>query len=126
MNYLGLKLEYYGHVLFGLFVLFPVLFSFFFTFYHWWKLEGNWKKRSLTFPLLLLQFWPQYRMIRIIFLGLLKKSSNWKKEKEILQRNISSIGKQNLVPPFLQISRKSFIFLFNECNLKLNYLIYHF
>ena len=62
-------------------LIFPLV-SFLFICYHWWLLEdakrvggsGRWK----TLPLLLLQVWPQYRMLRLIYLGFWTQDPRWK------------------------------------------------
>ena len=82
-----------GHVNFGILILSPVILAIFFTFPHWWMLEDNRKKKIFTLPLLLIQCWPQYRMLRILYLSLCKKDKRWKNEKEIIERDISSLGK---------------------------------
>ena len=88
-----LEIVYYGHTKFGILALSPVFFSFLFTLSHWWKLEENWKKRLMSLPFLLLQCWPQYRMARILYLGLWKKDKMWRSEKETIERNVCSLGR---------------------------------
>ena len=90
---LGHFVGYYGHTKFGILALSPVFFSFLFTLSHWWKLEGNWKKRLMSLPFLLLQCWPQYRMARILYLGLWKKDKMWRSEKETMERNVGCVGR---------------------------------
>ena len=46
-----------------------------------------------TFPLVICQFWPQYRAIRMLYLGLWKQDSSWADEHLILKRDIISLGK---------------------------------
>ena len=87
------SLDYYGHPKFGILVLSPLILSFLFTLSHWWKLEGNWKNRLMSLPFLLLQCWPQYRMARILYLGLWKKDKKWRSEKETMDRNVGSVGR---------------------------------
>ena len=82
-----------GHVKFGILILCPVIFNIIFTFPHWWRLEDTRKKKMFTSPLLLIQCWPQYRMLRILYLSLYMKDKRWKNEKEIIERDISSLGK---------------------------------
>ena len=76
----------YGYVM-----LAPILLMTFFSLRQWWRLEKK-HYRWLTFPLVILQLYPQYRAIRILCLGLMKKSS-WRKEKDIFDRDLSSLGK---------------------------------
>ena len=85
-----------GHVKFGLLILSPVILSIFFTIPHWWQMEETRKMKLLTLPLLLIQCWPQYRTLRILYLSIWKKDKRWKTEKEIIERDVSSLGKHNL------------------------------
>ena len=83
------------HPKYALAMLCPIVFSTAFTIPIWWKTE---KKSStinkiFTFWLLLAQFWPQWKMLQVLYMGLIKKNPNWKKEKENLQRNVGNIGK---------------------------------
>ena len=75
-------------------LLFPT-FSFLFTAYHWWNMENVSREggsgRLNTLPLLLAQIWPQYRAIRLLYLGLVKKSSQWRREQQVLLENVSSL-----------------------------------
>ena len=71
----------------------PMIFSTIFMLLHWWQLEQTAYKRMYTFPLVIMQFYYQYKMIHIIFLGIYKKEQQWKKQKDILLRDVSSIGK---------------------------------
>ena len=78
-------------------LLFPAI-CFAFTICHWWQLEdpkGN-VGRTKTLPLLLFQVWPQFRMLRLIYLGFWKKDPKWKKERQLLHENIVSLE------PFLE------------------------
>ena len=59
--------------------IFPTL-SFLFATYHWWQLEKP-KNRLRTLPFLLLQVWPQFRVMRLIFTGYIKKDSQWREEQ---------------------------------------------
>ena len=47
--------------------------------------------RCKTLPIHLLQLWPQYRAMRIIYLGLLKQDPNWRKEEEVLLEKVSTL-----------------------------------
>ena len=62
---------------------------------HWWKFEKNTFQRLCTFPLLLLLVWPQYRMVKLLYLGW-KKNRNWMNQKITMDRNISHIGRLTL------------------------------
>ena len=82
----------------GILVLVWPILSFLFVTFHWWRAEdkragGN--GRLKTFPLLILQVWPQYRTCRLLYLGLWKKDAKWRQEKVvhlIWQKNMFWIG----------------------------------
>ena len=80
------------HPIYGSVMLIPVLLTTLFTIPHWWKKEETTKKRILTFPLLLTQFWPQFQVIKVLKL-VIQGDSQWKVEKEKLEKEISSLGK---------------------------------
>ena len=71
----------------------PLTASILFTIPHWWRSEGTWFRRIITLPLLLGLCWPQYWAVRILVLGLCMKVSSWRKEKETVDKDVSSIGK---------------------------------
>ena len=83
----------------GITLAFPTL-AFVFTTIHWWQMENPMKEggsgRLKTLPLLLCQLCPQYRMIRILHLGLVKKDPQWRCEQKIMLENVSA------VEPFLE------------------------
>ena len=54
------------------------------------KREGG-SGRLKTLPLLLCQVWPQYRMIRILYLGLVRKSPQWRREQKVMLENVSGV-----------------------------------
>lgn len=76
---------------YGYAMLAPILLMTIFSIRQWWRLEKK-QHRWLTFPLVILQLYPQYRVIRILYLTLMKKTS-WRKEKDIFDRDLSSLGK---------------------------------
>ena len=80
--------QWNGHPKFGMLVFSPVVVNIMFSLYHWWQIEKNW----LTLPLVLLQLWPQYRVAKILYLGLWKRDHRWKEKHEAFERNVSSLG----------------------------------
>ena len=76
--------------LYGFMTLIPVLLAFTITTIHWYQTEES-SKRLKTLPLLLAQIWPQYRVGRILWLYK-KGNQKWIKEKELLERKLSSLG----------------------------------
>ena len=98
-------------------LLFPTI-SLLFTARHWWQMEDpkreGWFGRFKTLPLLLLQVWPQYRMIRVLYLGLVVKNPKWRQEQTELLRIVSG------VEPFTESVPQIFWVLFlwvqtNQC-----------
>ena len=69
-----------------------VFLSFIFTTVHWWKAEKTQKDKLKTLPWLLLQFYPQYKAMKIIYLWL-KDDQSWCKEKNYLEGEIIHVGK---------------------------------
>ena len=78
---------------YGTVMLIPIMISTLFTLHHWWRLETKWWHKLLTLPLVLVQFWTQYRTIRILILGLWYQIGSWRKEKKVFDKDLSSLGK---------------------------------
>ena len=76
---------------YGYAMLAPILLMTIFSIRQWWRLEKSKRNQLLTFPLVVLQLFPQYRAIRILYLGLMRKKA-WRKEKELYDRDLSSLG----------------------------------
>ena len=95
--------SFYGHSKFGIAMLMPVLLAMLFILPHWLENEkktSNFNK-IFTFILLLFQFYPQWKMLQVLYWGLWKKDLKWKEAKENLQRNVGSLGKFFLKNPFM-------------------------
>ena len=82
-----------GHSLPKMLTVIPILIPLIFTVPHWWRIEGNLRNRCLTFPLLLISWWPQYKMLEILYTGVVKKNENWLQKKNEFERDISHIGR---------------------------------
>ena len=84
-----------GHPKFGIIMLVPVFLAMCFILPHWWKNEQNTSffNKIITFSFVLFQFYPQWRMFQVLYLGLWMKDIKWKEEKENLQRNLAYLGK---------------------------------
>ena len=91
----ALKLVFDGHTNFALAMLMPVLLAMLFILPHWWNNEKKTTScnKIFTFALVLLQFYPQWKMLNVLYMGLWKKNAKWKEEKERFQKNIGSLGK---------------------------------
>ena len=59
----------------------------------WWTWENKIWKRVLTFPIVMLTLWPQYRTLKLMYKGWCNKDPEWKEEEKKLQRDIGSLGK---------------------------------
>ena len=88
-----------SHPLYGLATLCPVVISTAFTLFHWYEIEckksaeAQWIHRLMTFLPVICQCWTQYKVVKILFLGLWKKDSEWKTNREVYQKKLSCIGK---------------------------------
>ena len=90
---LSIQLYMNKYYKFSYLTLGPIVASLIFLIPHWWRIEYNWQKRFTTFPLLLIQCWPQYQACKIIYFGLVKKTSTWRTEKVKMEKDVTSIGK---------------------------------
>ena len=77
--------------IYGWMLLVPIFLVTFFTSFHWWKRENTTRKRILTFPLLIGQLWPQWQVMKILWM-MKKKNGHWKAEREKLQKEVGSLG----------------------------------
>ena len=80
------RIKRYGYAM-----LVPILIMTIFTLQKWWRLEKETNRLS-TFFIELFQVYPQYRALRILYLGIRKKAS-WRKEKIVYEEDLSSLGK---------------------------------
>ena len=82
------------HPYFATALLTPFLFNVVFTTFSWWRIDSN-KEKKWTWILLLLQLWPQYRAMKIIF-KIFKGDPSYVNEKNTLERDVS------ILEPFLE------------------------
>ena len=80
-------------VFIGYLMTLPLSLSTFFMLPHWYKCEKTITRRLLTLPVVLLQFYPQYRAFRILWLSYKKQGEKWKKEKLWNECNLANVGK---------------------------------
>ena len=74
----------------------PLILNTFFILPHWLKCEKTLIRRISTFPLLLLQLYPQYRSMRIMWWAFVRKNATQAlKEKHHLESGLSNVGKFN-------------------------------
>ena len=81
------------HPVFGLIALIPLLASFLASTRLWWQLEQGWKSKLKTLPALLLQFYPQWRVLLVIYHAKWTKNPIWVKMKEEWDAEIGHLGK---------------------------------
>ena len=87
-------IERHPQIELGSATLSAVALSFIFMAVHWFKLENTWMKKLKTLPILLFHFFPQYRAFRVLYFWWKGDTEKWSKEKLVLERDISSIGKK--------------------------------
>ena len=100
-----------GHPNFGTAMICPIFLAMGFILPQWWQIEGktSTKNKIGTFCLVLIQFWPQWKMLQVLYLGLIKKDANWRKEKEMFNRNIGSLGEIHQYIFFVTLHHLTFI-----------------
>ena len=79
----------------GLVILAPVILSFLFLIPQWLKIEDSKQKRLKTLPLLFLQIWPQYRVVKLLHYGF-KRNPKYANKKAIYDKDLNSIGEKNM------------------------------
>ena len=75
---------------FGYAMLAPILLMTVFSLRQWWRMEKN-RNRLWILPIVFLQLFPQYRALRILYLGLRKKAY-WREEKDLYDQDLTSLG----------------------------------
>ena len=81
------------HPRFAIALSVPLTISFLFLLPHWWKKEKTGCRRLMTFPLLLLQLWPQYRALQLL-LTLWNNPRRFQTKLEEYNRDVSCLGKK--------------------------------
>ena len=84
------------HYKFACSIITPVIISFLFMIVHWLRIESTVKKRLKSLPFLILQIWPQIQVCKILKMGLYDKNLQWRKRKDSMDRDVSSVGKKFL------------------------------
>ena len=87
--------KFESHPNFAVAMLLPVLMATISLLPQWWRVEKSTStlNKVFTFLLVLTQFWSQYKMLQILYTGLVKKDPNWKKDKETFLRNFGTLGR---------------------------------
>ena len=81
------------HPKFGATMLTPLLLSWVVVATQWHKAERGLKQKLITLPLLILQVYPQWRALRVLYFAKWKKKGGWEKMKEEWETGITHIGK---------------------------------
>ena len=83
------------HPKFGTLSLIPLAMSSMGVTTQWFKTETKEMRNKLkTLPLLILQFYPQWRALRVLYYAKIKKDPRWQKMKEEFEGEISHLGRQ--------------------------------
>ena len=96
-----------GHFKYAISMTIPIMLQFLFTIYKWIRLEKMANKKW-TWPILLLQFWPQWRAIRIMRLDFRNDSKIEAKKKELMREVTST---EPFLEAFLSIIIMTIIFI---------------
>ena len=81
------------HPKYALAVLAPVLLSWMFVAKQWYQIEQGVKQKSTTLPLLILQCYPQYRALRVLYHAKWRETKGWQRMKEAWEMEISHLGR---------------------------------
>ena len=78
-------------------MLAPVLLSWIFVAKQWYRTEEGLKQKLMTFPLLILQVYPQYRALRVLYHAKWRKTNGWQRMKDEWEMQISHLGEVMLL-----------------------------
>ena len=73
------------HPIYGSVMLIPIILVTLFTIPHWFRREKSMLKRVLTFPMLIGQLWPQWQVVKILWL-MIKKAVHGRMKKKSLKK----------------------------------------
>ena len=109
----GYFYAYTGHPKFATVLSIPVLLSFILLIPHWLKVEKTSERRLKTLILLLLQVWPQYRVIKLLIVLFQDREEQQKyhAKKAEHDKNITCLGKSITV---FFVMREYFLYQFNQ------------
>ena len=80
------------HPKFGIAMLAPVVLSWIFVAKQWYQTEKGLIQKLSTLPFLILQCYPQYRALRVIYHAKWRKTSRWQKMKDAFEMEVSHLG----------------------------------
>ena len=109
----GYFYRYSGHPIFAIILSMPVLLSFFLLIPHWYQTEKTLERRLMTLHLLLLQVWPQYRVIKLLIVLFQDREEQQKyhTKKAEHDKNITCLGKSITV---FFCNERIFFYQFNQ------------
>ena len=81
-----------SHPKYAIAILTPVLLSWIFVAQHWYREEKGVRKKLWTLPFLILQCYPQYRALRVLYHAKWRKTNGWKRMKDAWEMEISHLG----------------------------------
>ena len=84
------------HPKFGTVMSIPLLLSWLLVIRQWYKMEHGMKQKLKTLPLLILQVYPQWRALRVLYHAKWRKNRGWPKMKEEWETGITHIGKHQM------------------------------
>ena len=84
------------HPKFGASMLAPTILSWIFVAKKWYKIEQGIKQKLMTVPLLILQVYPQWRALRVIYHGKWRKTNGWQRMRDAWEMEMSYLGENDL------------------------------
>ena len=81
-----------NHPKYGAAMLTPPFISWLFVVRQWYKTEVGTARKLKTLPLLLLQLYPQWRALKVLYHAKWKRSNDWPRMKHQWETEISNLG----------------------------------
>ena len=82
-----------SHPKYGALTLVPLILSLIGVTIHWFETERKEKRNAMkTFPLLLLQVYPQWRALRVIYFGKVMRDPRWREMKREFEVGLCHLG----------------------------------
>ena len=81
------------HPYFGKLTLGPIFLTWIFVARHWFVTERGLMQKLKTFPLVILQVYPQWKALQVLYAAKWKKQRDWQKMKEEYENGLSHLGK---------------------------------
>ena len=81
-----------SHPKYAIAILTPVLLSWIFVTKQWYREEKGVSQKLWTLPFLILQCYPQYRALRVLYHAKWRKTNGWQRMKDAWEMEISHLG----------------------------------